>query len=414
MGYLNAISRVVCFCFLASIFLGRQALAQQSDDETAQRARDLRAFVASEIQLQAMDLLDELVFSWKEKPPLGPDARVLLVGVGVPLGLGSGLSALLENHITTLMVSNPGTQLVPVHCSECVAFTTVSLPDRTVLGRGYHFEEVIQKKSESGAVDALLFLDFEAEGPHLVLRSRLVQPVAPHAILTSHTLSSQTTGPAMLRHPQRLKSREEAREEYLSILKDKATFFVPLRIIYRQYETNLGASLGQTDATAVLGAAVSPFVWFELGFESFFTQSRRWFAGVAVGYTTLDQVHDGWSFGGRFGRLLFAERRSLLSPDFYAYVGGTVVSIEGNNALAFRRDPLAASDIVNDLLQNKPKASWGMWRLGVEARMKDRFSLGFALEASPTYSDDHPSIGTYLETPLLDFQSFGVEVGFWF
>src|SRR4051812_1767202 len=67
----------------------------------------LRAADADQIQLRAYELLDELVYGWTETPVFAVDTPVVLAEVNVPVGFGTGLQALIENHFASLVTKSP-------------------------------------------------------------------------------------------------------------------------------------------------------------------------------------------------------------------------------------------------------------------------------------------------------------------
>src|SRR5688500_18378594 len=68
--------------------LPASASAAELDPKESQRAQveTLRAEVAGQLQLQAYDLLDELVFAWLKDPPFALQTSLVLADVSVPVG----------------------------------------------------------------------------------------------------------------------------------------------------------------------------------------------------------------------------------------------------------------------------------------------------------------------------------------
>ena len=77
-----------------------------SPAEEAQQAEldRLRARVADEVHLAAFDLIDELVYGWLNDPVFASPTPVVVAGVSVPVGLGTGMQALLENHLAAVIL----------------------------------------------------------------------------------------------------------------------------------------------------------------------------------------------------------------------------------------------------------------------------------------------------------------------
>jgi hypothetical protein len=193
------------------------------------QAERLRAELTNKIYFQANDLVDELVFSWMQAPPFANPTPVVLADVVAPLSFGSGLEALIENHLAQVLQRNPNTNVQLAHCPACHAMVVHSDATGTVIGRGVDQPKALEKlRGESGAEYAL-FLDFEAEGAALVLRARITRLESTLPIVYARTVSSATSSAALLRSPHRLVSADEARAEYVSILNERGPFTIPVR-----------------------------------------------------------------------------------------------------------------------------------------------------------------------------------------
>ncbi|MCA2961345.1 MAG: hypothetical protein IOD12_13930 [Silvanigrellales bacterium] len=402
LGLSLAFAAFGLFGSLASCTTPR-ALAQNSLDanyEALATAESLRTQVASQIQLVASGLLDELIFQWSEAPPFEAATPLVVGGLSVPYGLGTGLSSLLENHLFTLLLGNPRAHLTPVHCPACTSLFVVASPSGTTLGRGLETPEKISDLAAASGVRHALFLDFEAEGASLVLRAKITGLQKGLPIVAAKTISTSSSSPALLRDARPLRSAADARKEYLDLLAGRDRFFFPLRAITRIYAAASGA------------ATVAPFVWFEVGAESFFTQEQLWGGGVSLGITSLRGLHEGWSANARLMRLVSGRTRSLTRPDVYLFAGGGVLDIRGENARPFQRSPSSQADLVRELDGKEPRASVATWRLGAEVRIKNRFSAGLFGEAVP--SAPTARIGSYVDLGVLSIRCAGLEVGLWF
>src|SRR5438874_1693348 len=82
------------------------------DEARTAELEALRHEVAGQIQLQAYDLLDELVYGWTQEPIFTVDTPLVLADINVPVGFGSGLQALLENHFAALLLNNARTHVL--------------------------------------------------------------------------------------------------------------------------------------------------------------------------------------------------------------------------------------------------------------------------------------------------------------
>ncbi|MBX5484773.1 MAG: hypothetical protein IRZ16_23360 [Myxococcaceae bacterium] len=373
----------------------------------AQKAQleQLRAKIASQIQLQAYDLLDELVYGWTESPVFATDTPVVLADVSVPVGFGSGLEALVENHFVSLVTKNPRTHLVLTHCPRCNELIVYSGAKGTVVSRGVDQPEALAAAGAASGAHHALFLDFEAEGAALVLRARItsLEPALP--IVYARTLSTSTASPALLRSPERLKSAAEARQEYLDALTGRGFFLVPMRLGIRNY-----AKSDSPDAQAT----PFPFVWLQIGAEAALTQARAWTASLSVGGTYTPDLHTGWLVQARIGRLLSGSTISLTQPDLYGFLGGSVITIYGPGATIFGDKVPTTKDLLDAATGvSKPEFTFAAFQLGLELRIKSRIGLGAYLEYAPAL-ENAPSIGNYLDLGFIQFHNFGVEVTFCF
>ncbi|MFY0570267.1 hypothetical protein ACN28E_41485 [Archangium lansingense] len=374
----------------------------------AQRAQmeKLRAEVAGQIQLQAYDLLDELVYGWTRQPVFELETPVVLADVTVPVGFGSGLAALIENHFADLVVKNPRTRLTLAHCPQCTAVMVHSGSKGTIVSRGVDQPEALAAAGALSGARHAIFLDFEAEGSALVLRARItsLEPALP--IIHARTLSTSTSSPALLRSGDQLKSAAEARKEYLDALQGRGVFTVPLRMAVRSY--------GSPPDTGTVAAM--PFIWLQAGTEVALTQARAWTGTFSVGVTWMPQLHTGFMAQARISRLLTGSVASLTRPDLYVFLGGSVISIHGQGARVFQNEVLNLEDVLTNIpeLLVEPHATFAAFPIGLELRVGNRIGASVFLESAPALNDA-PSVGTYLNLlDLLKFHTLGAEVTFCF
>lgn len=380
------------------------AFAQNDEALAAQKVQleKLRAELADQIQLRAFDLLDELIFSWKNQPPFEVETPVVLADVSTPVGFGTGLQALIENHFFDVAVQNKDTHLVPAYCPQCTALVVHSGAKGTVVARGVDNPEALVAAGLESRAKHALFLDFEIEGAALVLRARITSLEPQLPILYAKTLSTSTSTAPLLRAGESLKSAEQARQEYLDTLTGRGMIHVPLR---------LGVQSFAADEDQAVRSV--PMAWLQSGGELALTQSRGWLASLLVGITYAPQSYVGWSLQARFSRLL-GLTSSLTGPDIYAFVGAGVFALYGAGALAFRDQIPTFSDIIDAATPGKePSTVLGQWHLGVELRVKHRIGASLYLESTP-YLDNAPMIGKIIDLGVFSFHSFGLEVSFWF
>ncbi|QRK05718.1 hypothetical protein JQX13_37060 [Archangium violaceum] len=394
--------RPVLLC-LAFALLPVSALAEEQTVTEARRAQleSLRAQVAAQIQLQAYDLLDELVFSWIEQPVFALETPVVLADVSVPVGFGSGLQALIENHFASLVVKNPRTRVILAHCPQCTSVVVHSGAKGTIISRGVDEPEALSTAGALSGSRHALFLDFEVEGAALVLRARItaLEPALP--IVYAKTLSTSTSSPALLRTADRLKSASEARQEYLDTLRGRSVYLVPVRFGVRSYAPGSGSVM------------VAPFLWLQAGAEAPLTQARAWTGSLMLGASWMPQRHVGVMVQGRISRLLSGSVTSLTRPDLYGFVGGSVTSIHGLSALVFKDRVPNLEDLATELLKGQPHALFGTLQLGLELRVKNRIGASVFVESLPSMNNA-PSIGRYVNLGPIQVHALGVEVSFCF
>lgn len=391
--------------FLLTVALALPAAAQDATVVEARRVQleALRAEVAAQIQLQAFDLVDELIYGWTQQPVFAAATPVVLADVSVPVGFGSGLQALIENHFASVVIRNPRSNVVLAHCPECTAVVVRSGAKGTVVARGVDQPEALALAGNRSASQHALFLDFEAEGPALVLRARMTSLTPELPIVYAKTLSTTTSSPALLRGPDHLKSSAEARQEYLEALEGRGPVTIPIRVGVRTYAPNYST-----------GVRTVPFVWLLGGVEMPFTQARAWTGSFSVGATWAPQLHTGFTAQARLARLLTGSVSSLTRPDLYAFVGGSVVNIYGLGAAVFRSGLPDVNEIIQAALQGTNfTATFGAFQVGVELRARNRFALTVFLESLPTLNDAQ-AIGRYVDYGFLQFHAFGAEVAFCF
>lgn len=388
---------------LVAASLPAGAMAQELSTAEAQRAQveALRSNVAGQIQLQAYDLLDELVFGWNEQPVFSMDTPVVLADVSVPVGFGSGLQALVETHFASLITKNPRTNILLSHCPQCTSVVVHSGAKGTVLSRGVEEPEALSQAASLSGSRHALFLDFEAEGASLVLRARITRLDPSLLIVYAKVLSTSISSPALLRSEERLKSATDARKEYLDALQGRSVFLIPVRFAVRTYAAGDNA------------VSAPPFVWLQVGVEAAMSQARAWLGSFSLGASWTPELHVGWLAQARASRLVSGSTSSLTSADVYAFWGASVISVTGADALAFQGEVPDIANIIAQAQGNDASAVFAAFQLGFELRVKNRIGAGVFLETMPTLVNA-PAIGDYLDLGIVQFQSIGAEVSFCF
>lgn len=398
-------SRAVPLALL--LLLPCPVLAQADVALEAQKVQleKLRGEIADQVQFKGYELLDELVLVWKAHPVFELETPVVLAEVSVPVGFGSGLSALLENHFLDVVLKNRDARIQPAHCPACTSMVVHSGAKGTVVARGVDQPEALASAGLQAGAKHALFLDFEIEGAALVLRARItgLEPALP--IVWAKTLSTTTSTAALLRAGEDLKSGPQARQEYLDAINGRGLFGVPVRLGAQTFGTPPNSSAGSTRTV--------PLAWVQTGLELSLTHARGWIASVLAGITWAPQSHVGWELHARFARLL-GLASSLTTPDVYVFIGGGMFALYGPAALAFRDKTPTVEDLVLALTPGRePSSVIGTGQLGLEVRVKNRVGAALYLETAP-FLDQSPSVGILVDLAIIKFHSFGVEVSFWF
>ncbi|MCB9761285.1 MAG: hypothetical protein H6739_15695 [Alphaproteobacteria bacterium] len=387
---------------MLALTLAGPARAADAIDQAQMAELDrVRAEVADQIHLAAYDLIDELVYRWMNDPVFDQPTPVVLAGVTVPVGLGSGLQGMLENHLVSVLTQNPTTNVQLVHCPQCTAVIVHSGPEGTVVSRGIDNPKVLAELGEDVGRHAL-FIDVEAEGAFLVLRARLTRLTPELPIVWSHTLSTSTSTPALLRESSDLKSAEEAREEYLAALRGRGQLTIPVRLGIRAYAQPGGQ-----------GTPPPPFPWIQSGLEMSPTDARRWTSSVLVGYTVIPQAYQGVMAQARISRLITGRVRSLTRPDLYVFVGGAVIGVWGPATASFQNERLTIDQIITGNAGDDPRNAFATFQWGADLRLGNRMGFSAFLETIPSLLDSR-NMGSFFTIGQVEFQSFGGEVTFCF
>jgi len=369
--------------------------------EQAQQAEldRVRAAVADQVQLTAYDLIDELVYGWVTEPVFPASTPVVLAGVTVPVGLGTGLQALVENHVAAVLAENPTTNIQLAHCPACTATVVQSGPEVTIVSRGLDNPNVLAEIGSATGRHAL-FLDIEAEGAWLVLRARITRLTPDLPIVWSHTIASSASTPPLLRQPGDLKSATQARAEYLDALRDRGPIAIPARFVIRTY-----AAPGDQG-----GVPPPPFLWLQTGVELGANESLAWTSSIVVGYSFIPQAYQGLMAQARISRLMTGRTRSHLRPDLYGFFGVSAISVWGAATGSFRTEKINADEILMDSVGDGPRTTFGAIQLGLDLRLGNRIGLAVFLETMPNLSDSR-NLGDYIAVGTIGFQAIGTEVG---
>ena len=387
------------------LWAGSSQAASPVEEAEMAELEKLRAQVADQVHLAAYDLIDELVFGLAEDPVFDKPTSVVLAGATVPLGLGTGMEALLENHITSVITQNPRTNLQLVHCPTCTAVVVHSGPEGTVVSRGVDNPQVLEDLGTLTGQHAL-FVDIEAEGTWLVLRARLTRLTPDLPIVWSRTLATSASTPALLREADGLKSAKDARQEYLDIISGRGNLTIPLRFVVRQYaRPDISFEGG--------GLAAPPFIWLQTGVELGATRAKAWTSSLLGGYSYIPQGYQGLMAQARVSRLVTGRARSLTRPDLYVFLGGATMLLWGPATAPFQEEPVDADAVAAALNGTAPRTSLGAIHLGLDLRVGNRIGGSVFLETMPALATSE-NLGSYVRVGSINFQSLGTEVTFCF
>lgn len=387
--------------FVAALLVSLPATAVAQSTEDAERAQIelLRRQVANEVQLAAFNLVDEMVYGWKVSPIFQQPTDVVLAGVTVPVGLGTALQELLENHLTSVLIENPTTNLVLTHCPACTAVIVHSGPKGTIVSRGVDNPEAFERLRRDGSTKHALFVDVEAEGSWLVLRARLTKLDTGLSIVWARTISAAGSAPSLLRQPDDIKSVEDARQEFLDALHDRWPVTVPAKLAVRLYN-----QAGNNPVNP------PPFIWLLTGVELSLGHARAWTASFLLGYGYVPSSFDGFTGEVRIHRLLSGSSRSFTRPDLYLMFGGAILGVRGPSALIFQRTQITTEDIIANIQGNpEPLRVVSALHAGLELRVGNRLGVSLYVETLPANLGSD-NIGTYVGL----FHSIGTEISVWF
>lgn len=385
---------------LTSVVAGAESPIEQAQKAELER---VRAKVANQVQLSAYALVDELVYGWRVDPVFDKPTPVVLAGVTVPVGLGTGMQSLVENHLSGVILENPSTRMQLVHCPTCTQVVVHSGPEATVVSRGIDHPSVLEELG-AGAGRYALFVDIEAEGSFLVLRARLTRLGQDLTIVWSRTISTDASTPALLRSSSDLKSAADARAEYLAALEDRGNVNAIARLGVRTY----AQPLGPTD-----GLPLPPYYWVQGGAEFSPTAAMDWLAAFTVGGSFVPQSYSGLMAEVRVERLLTGRVRSHTRPDLYFFGGGSVMTVWGPASTPFQKEQATADDVLQASRGTSPRFILGNVTFGFDLRLGNRIGIDAFLETLPTRQNS-ANIGRHVRVLGINWQSLGLEVSLCF
>lgn len=380
------------------------------DQLQAARVERLRATAANHLHLKAFDLVDELVLEWLAHPPFPTDTPVVIGDVTVPLGYGSGLEALIENHLAELLLRRPETHVRLSHCPACSALTVHARQRGTVVSKGIDQPQTLIEAGMLSSSQHALFLDFEVEGTALVLRARVTRLEENQLIVYARTLSSSTSSAALLRTGDHLVTAEQARKEYVDSLEQRGPMAIPVRLSVSRFGEPAPGEDGQP-AAAVIPV---PFVWVQAGAEMAISHARDWTGSLVVGGTFIPLLYSGLMTQMRVNRLVSGSAASLTSPNLYAFAGGSLTFLQGPAALTLGDASTDIGEVIGSLaVGTQPSIVYPGLQLGLDLRIANRLGAAFFVETTPTLNAA-PGVGKYLDYGVVQIHAVGGEVSLWF
>ena len=206
-----------------------QATSETVEENRLTQLATLRSTLTNQLHLQAYELIDEMVYEWKERPLFEQPTEVVVASVNAPIGYGAGLMTLLENHLYAVILETKTPISTWSSAQPAPIWWCIPGSEATVISRG-----IDQPRTLSRILPRLpayaLHLDLEAEGAALVLRARLTKLDQGQRIHWARAYTPTVGSTALLRSNQRLISAEEARQEYLDLLRGDEVIMIPFRL----------------------------------------------------------------------------------------------------------------------------------------------------------------------------------------
>jgi hypothetical protein len=408
MAALRTTMAVLLLALLATTAALGQGIESTSNDELrAAQAEALRRQMGNSLHLRASDLLDELVYGWTQEAPFAVETSVIVGDVTVPFGFGSGLEALLENHLSGLVVKHPETRVRLSYCPGCAQLVVHSDKRGTVISRGIDQPDALAAVGKEAGVTHALFIDVEAEGSALVLRATITTLDTWRSIVWTRTLSSSTSSGALLRAGDTLVSAEQARAEYVDALQQRGPIAIPARLGLVQFSPP-GADTG------IGGIGMVPILWLQSGVEFTINHARDWTGSVVVGGTFVPQLYNGLMLEARVNRLLTGAAASLTQPNLYVFLSGSLSTLNGPAALVLRDDVPNIADLLAAATGTVVQTTtWPALGAGLDLRIGQRVGATVFVQSTPTLNGS-PGVGRWLDYGVLQVHTIGGEVTLWF
>ena len=380
----NLASQLILIFMTCAICISA-ALTAQADDQ---------APIRLDLRLMASDLVDDVIYSWLQNPPVSGPADFIVAEIDAPIGIDKRFETDIENHLFELVRANPRLPISLVHCAVCRQWMAVSGPKRTIIGRALEQPEGQEQLSHYPHLHALS-LHFDVVGTDLVLWAELYEVASPQRVVWSQRYAHATTARVLLRDPNHLISIPEAREEQKRILAGRETIQAVTRFPIRTFK-GAGSTGGATQ--------VAPLLFLDQSLEAILSPHRNKRAGLSLGVTSIKGSMQGWSFGTSYQQLLFRDEPSLTEPDLYLRAAVTFMRLEGPGAAVFSGNQIDVAHLINS--NDDVRASLTTYQIGLEAHIKYRFGVSVFLEYIPQLEESQVIATQHL---LIPFHSIGVS-----
>lgn len=325
--------------------------------------------IRNDIHLMVSDLIDDLVYDFKKKPPFRNRQSVLITLVSTPSEFNNVLETIATNRLYETLIQNPDTHIIPVYCQMCQDWLITSSQEKTVAAKGIAMPAQLALIAKKYQDHVGLSLHFSAEENTLALRAFLFRLTGDQSVIWGKKYVTSQSSPHLLRSASHLISVEEAREEYVNLLKGKSIFEAVFSINVRYFPTNNNSvNVPIVEFTQRLDGIQQPY------------RNRR--IGFGINIYSAFNLYEGWGGHLQYETLLFRKSPSLIYPDFWFFVRFNYTRLRGPAAIIYAVDNLEEKFAI---YQNKESiATITAWQTGVEIFSKNRIGMSIYAENSPS------------------------------
>jgi hypothetical protein len=334
--------------------------------------------VALDIRWMGTDLVDEFVHDLELNPPFPTKTLVALTEIDAPVGLDERFEVVTENHLIDLLLSLSKTHIQLAHCGACRKFVVKSTKAGTYMGRGSDQPEVLKDLAAGAGAHFGLSLNFEAATNALILNAQifsLTESGQPIVWARKYTTSMHSR--LALQSDSNLMTLAEAQQAQRNIINRRDPLEWVSRVTMSLFTAGPGMG-GQSSVNA-------PLLFAEQSIEGILLPRMNRRMAFTVGATSIEKSMSGYMVGGHFSQLLLRNTPSLIIPDLYGFFGFHFYRLRGPAAAPFGAKQFDLYSILKS--STEPKASFVMYRLGVELHAKHRLGALVFIENSPQFND---------------------------